>query len=211
MKIMRRTIALIAISVCTYGLARIFYLKEIAQEPVRAEMFWLLLMSVVALVVFLAFSDGRHRQGGRRQPAPRSVSPPVPVKRRSKFDGISHDASPRQRHVRVADSGSTISELEAMNGEADRAAALPAWALLLRDPYGDDQQSTSWFGGLPTVPAEFDWPRDATHGLCTLSRKSIWQASCQNLALACVRLTCLHLARSCSLSVCQVPTRHMPA
>lgn len=51
-----------------------------------------------------------------------------------------------------------LAELEARTGAATRAGELPAWALLLRSPFGSSRDATSWLGGVPHVPARFDWP-----------------------------------------------------
>lgn len=51
-----------------------------------------------------------------------------------------------------------LAEIDARTGVATRAKELPAWALLLRSPYKTYGDATSWLGGVPHVPAGFDWP-----------------------------------------------------
>jgi hypothetical protein len=52
-----------------------------------------------------------------------------------------------------------IAEWDAMSGEAERPARMPAWGLHLHNPFAPPRASGSWFGGVPRVPAGFDWPR----------------------------------------------------
>lgn len=54
-----------------------------------------------------------------------------------------------------------LADLEARTGSADRASALPAWALVLRSPFRPWENATSWLGGTPRAPIEFVWPLGA--------------------------------------------------
>lgn len=47
------------------------------------------------------------------------------------------------------------------SGDSERPAQLPAWALILRSPYGGWDGATSWLGGAPHAPADLVWPRSA--------------------------------------------------
>lgn len=48
-------------------------------------------------------------------------------------------------------------------GVEGRAKQLPAWGLQVRSPYKHhESEATSWIGGAPKAPAEFDWPRDTS-------------------------------------------------
>ena len=53
-----------------------------------------------------------------------------------------------------------VESLERNRGPGERGNALPAWALMLRSPYDPRGASTSWLGGRPGAPAQFQWPRD---------------------------------------------------
>ncbi|WP_170761419.1 DUF1963 domain-containing protein [Ruegeria lacuscaerulensis] len=71
------------------------------------------------------------------------------------------DTTPEKETVwNTKDDDFRNSELLAMDGEADRAAELPAWFLHLRSPFEADQSARSWFGGLPLLPIAHAWPRD---------------------------------------------------
>lgn len=52
-------------------------------------------------------------------------------------------------------------EFDAMTGAAHRPSELPAWFCSLRSPFADEQDVTSWFGGLPAMPPDAQWPIDA--------------------------------------------------
>lgn len=43
-------------------------------------------------------------------------------------------------------------------------ASVPAWGLILASPWKDATRLTSWLGGLPCAPADFEWPRDRDDG-----------------------------------------------
>ena len=51
-------------------------------------------------------------------------------------------------------------EFLARAGTEDRADRLPAWALQLRSPFEAPRPVSSWLGGVPRAPREFDWPND---------------------------------------------------
>jgi len=51
-------------------------------------------------------------------------------------------------------------EFLARAGTEDRAHRLPAWALQLRSPYAAPRTVSSWLGGAPHAPRDFDWPTD---------------------------------------------------
>src|SRR5215471_19664182 len=51
-------------------------------------------------------------------------------------------------------------EFLARAGTEDRASRLPAWALVLRSPYATSGTVSSWLGGAPHAPRDFDWPND---------------------------------------------------
>lgn len=51
-----------------------------------------------------------------------------------------------------------LAEMDARTGAATRAKRLPAWALVFRSPHAARSDATSWLGGVPRVPAGFDWP-----------------------------------------------------
>ncbi len=53
-----------------------------------------------------------------------------------------------------------IAELLARGGGADRAKQLPAWALLFHSPFARSDDATSWIGGAPKAPGNFEWPKD---------------------------------------------------
>ena len=53
-----------------------------------------------------------------------------------------------------------IDELLARSGSADRAKQLPAWALLFYSPFARSDDATSWIGGAPKAPSNFEWPKD---------------------------------------------------
>jgi hypothetical protein len=53
-----------------------------------------------------------------------------------------------------------IAELLERSGSADRAAQLPAWALLFHSPFARCDDATSWIGGAPRAPGDFEWPND---------------------------------------------------
>lgn len=47
----------------------------------------------------------------------------------------------------------------ARTGNTERPEQADAWALILRSPWRNWGDATSWFGGKPRAPAGFDWPR----------------------------------------------------
>lgn len=51
-------------------------------------------------------------------------------------------------------------EFLARAGTEGRAERLPAWALLLRSPFETPRAVSSWLGGAPRAPRDFDWPND---------------------------------------------------
>ncbi|HVQ20048.1 MAG TPA: DUF1963 domain-containing protein, partial [Terrimicrobiaceae bacterium] len=51
-------------------------------------------------------------------------------------------------------------EFLARAGTEDRADRLPAWALMLRSPFETPRTVSSWLGGTPHAPRDFDWPND---------------------------------------------------
>jgi len=51
-------------------------------------------------------------------------------------------------------------EFLARAGTEDRANRLPAWALQLRSPYETPRTVSSWLGGAPRAPRDFNWPND---------------------------------------------------
>jgi hypothetical protein len=51
-------------------------------------------------------------------------------------------------------------EFLARAGTEDRADRLPAWALQLRSPFETPRPVSSWLGGVPRAPREFNWPND---------------------------------------------------
>src|SRR5262249_49635181 len=51
-------------------------------------------------------------------------------------------------------------EFLARAGTEDRAKRLAAWALVLRSPYAASRTVSSWLGGAPHAPRDFDWPND---------------------------------------------------
>ncbi len=53
-----------------------------------------------------------------------------------------------------------IAELLARSGSSDRADQLPAWALLFHSPFACSDDATSWIGGAPRAPGNFEWPKD---------------------------------------------------
>ncbi|MEP6064243.1 MAG: DUF1963 domain-containing protein [Paracoccaceae bacterium] len=54
-------------------------------------------------------------------------------------------------------------EYLARSGTESRAKQLPAWGLQVRSPYKHHAcAATSWIGGTPKAPADFDWPRGAS-------------------------------------------------
>jgi hypothetical protein len=56
------------------------------------------------------------------------------------------------------DDDSWLEELFAR--DPDRAEQLPAWALLFHSPFDRSDDATSWIGGAPKAPRNFDWPKD---------------------------------------------------
>ena len=40
------------------------------------------------------------------------------------------------------------------------ATQLPAWALLFHSPFARSDDATSWIGGAPKAPGNFEWPKD---------------------------------------------------
>src|SRR5215813_13891971 len=52
-------------------------------------------------------------------------------------------------------------EFLARAGTEDRAKRLAAWALVLRSPFETSRAVSSWLGGAPRAPREFDWPNDS--------------------------------------------------
>jgi hypothetical protein len=53
-----------------------------------------------------------------------------------------------------------VAEFFARAGGADRAKQLPAWALLFPSPFARSDDATSWLGGAPKAPSNFEWPKD---------------------------------------------------
>jgi len=53
-----------------------------------------------------------------------------------------------------------IARLLARSGSVDRAKQLPAWALLFQSPFVRSEDATSWIGGVPKAPDNFEWPTD---------------------------------------------------
>ena len=53
-----------------------------------------------------------------------------------------------------------IADFLARSGSADRAKLLPAWALLFHSPFARSDDATSWIGGAPKAPSNFEWPKD---------------------------------------------------
>ncbi|WP_161599762.1 DUF1963 domain-containing protein [Roseibium sediminis] len=53
---------------------------------------------------------------------------------------------------------SPADEFLLMGGHETRASEVPAWAIVLRSPFGDLDNVTSWIGGAPVAPKEFNWP-----------------------------------------------------
>jgi hypothetical protein len=53
-----------------------------------------------------------------------------------------------------------VAELLARSGSADRASQPPAWALLFHSPFARSDDATSWIGGAPKAPSNFEWPKD---------------------------------------------------
>jgi hypothetical protein len=52
-----------------------------------------------------------------------------------------------------------IAEFLSFSGLADRAKELPAWALLFHSPFARSGDASSWIGGAPKAPRDFEWPR----------------------------------------------------
>ncbi len=74
------------------------------------------------------------------------------------FGSIFRRREPEEQPVVAVDK--IVESLERNRGPGERSHALPAWALMLRSPYDPRGASTSWLGGRPSAPAEFQWPRD---------------------------------------------------
>ena len=53
-----------------------------------------------------------------------------------------------------------IAKLLAREDGADRTNRLPAWALLFHSPFVRSDDATSWIGGAPKAPSDFEWPKD---------------------------------------------------
>lgn len=91
--------------------------------------------------------------------------PPTPSVSKSRIASAVRQApapvvAPTQHKGESVDSRSIVSELIARSGRHERAAQLPAWALLFRSPFAPFADVTSWLGGVPHAPAGFEWPND---------------------------------------------------
>ena len=65
----------------------------------------------------------------------------------------------KTRHEKIPDADALIAEMHERTGAADRAAELPAWGLMFRSPFKTyETPATSWLGGLPKAPNNFQWP-----------------------------------------------------
>ena len=133
---MRAIIALISLVATFYFCGRMFYLKEIAKVPLTADMLWLAVWAILSCLICIGYSDGLRGEKRQRPQMPsirpQRNLPPVSTTRKSKFDDISQMAP---AHTPASDADEILAELEARTGEADRPASLPAWAILLRDPF----------------------------------------------------------------------------
>ncbi|MBR1229324.1 DUF1963 domain-containing protein [Bradyrhizobium sp. AUGA SZCCT0176] len=58
------------------------------------------------------------------------------------------------------DDDAWLAELFERGGDADRAKQLPAWALLFHSPFDRSGDATSWIGGAPKAPGNFEWAKD---------------------------------------------------
>ncbi|MBR1147809.1 DUF1963 domain-containing protein [Bradyrhizobium sp. AUGA SZCCT0431] len=58
------------------------------------------------------------------------------------------------------DDDAWLAELFDRARDPDRAKQLPAWALLFHSPFDRSGDATSWIGGAPIAPSNFEWPKD---------------------------------------------------
>lgn len=65
----------------------------------------------------------------------------------------------KKKASKMPDADTLIAQMHERTGAADRAAELPAWALILRSPFQSyDSPARSWLGGVPRAPKSFRWP-----------------------------------------------------
>src|SRR5262245_42944952 len=113
-------------------------------------------------------SDGRSDGGGRQTFAPpkanfhhfRLMRPRVQGSLMFRWFEKLRRGKNGQGAERELTGADIAAEFLARAGTEDRADRLPAWALLLRSPYETSRTVSSWLGGAPHAPRDFNWPND---------------------------------------------------
>lgn len=82
-----------------------------------------------------------------------------PDSRTTKRDELFASLSPSGQKQFLANEA-MIAEMLARSHDPQRAKQKPAWAIIMQSPFMENPDATSWLGGLPVAPADFEWPRD---------------------------------------------------